>query len=87
VIQNLSGVYQLFIQILYGSGLRLSEGLQLRIKDVDFAQGQLEVRNRKGQERRVTMLPPTVIVSLQEYLQGVRRLHQQDLDKGYGSVY
>jgi integron integrase len=87
VIQNLSGVYQLFIQILYGSGLRLSEGLQLRIKDVDFAQGQLDVRNSKGQESRVTMLPQRVINPLKEHLQSVRRLHQQDLDKGYGSVY
>jgi site-specific recombinase XerD len=87
VIQNLSGVYQLFIQILYGSGLRLSEALKLRIKDVDFAQGQLEVRNSKGQESRVTMLPQRVINPLKEHLQLVKRLHQQDLDKGYGSVY
>jgi integron integrase len=87
VIQNLSGVYQLFIQILYGSGLRLSEALNLRIKDVDFAQGQLEVRNSKGQESRVTMLPQRVVNPLKEHLQRVKRLHQQDLDKGYGSVY
>jgi integron integrase len=87
VIQKLSGVYQLFFQILYGSGLRLSEGLQLRIKDVDFAQRQIGVRNSKGQECRVTMLPGSVIDPLKDHLQGVRRLHQQDLEKGYGSVY
>jgi integrase len=50
VIQQLSGVYQLTIQLLYGSGLRLREGLQLRVKDVDFAQQQIVVRDAKGSE-------------------------------------
>jgi len=54
LIQNLSGVCQFFIQLLYGSGLRLSEGLRLRVKDVDFAQRQLVVRDVKGNESRVT---------------------------------
>ncbi|MBW4623329.1 MAG: integron integrase [Cyanosarcina radialis HA8281-LM2] len=87
VIENLSGVYQLVIKLLYGSGLRLTEGLQLRVKDVDFSQQQLGVRDSKGMESRVTMLPVNVGKQLQEHLQGVKRLHQQDLEKGYGSVY
>jgi integrase len=57
VIHNLYGVYKLLIQLLYGSGLRLSEGLKLRVKDVDFAQHQLSIRDTKGQESRVTMFP------------------------------
>jgi site-specific recombinase XerD len=50
VIQNLSGVYQIVIKLLYGSGLRLTEGLQLRVKDVDFSQQQLSIRDSKGRK-------------------------------------
>ncbi|WP_421657327.1 integron integrase [Leptothermofonsia sp. ETS-13] len=87
VISHLYGVYKLLIQLLYGSGLRLSEGLQLRVKDIDFAQRQLLIRDTKGRESRVTMLSSRVIEPLQVHLQGVRQLHNQDLERGYGSVY
>jgi integron integrase len=87
VINNMYGVHKLLIQLLYGSGLRLSEGLQLWVKDVDFAQYQLSIRDTKGKESRVTMLPSRIVETLQAHLQTVRWLHQQDLDRGYGSVY
>jgi integron integrase len=87
VLDNVSGVAGLVIKILYGSGLRLNEGLRLRIKDLDFAQRQIIVRDAKGNESRVTMLPGSLIDSLQSHLETVKRLHQQDLDQGYGSVY
>ncbi len=87
VIDHLTGVYRLVVQILYGSGLRLTEGLQLRVKDLDFAQQQIRVQDTKGRESRVTMLPSSVISPLKEHLQRVKRLHEQDLDQGYGSVY
>jgi integrase len=47
IIEQLSGVYQLLIKLLYGTGLRLNEGLQLRVKDFDFAQRQIVVRDGK----------------------------------------
>ncbi len=87
VIEQLSGVYQIVAKLLYGSGLRLSEALQLRIKDLDFTQHQIVVRDGKGGNSRITMLPLSVIASLKAHLQSVQRWHQQDLDKGYGSVY
>lgn len=87
VIQHLHGVHKLVMQVLYGSGLRLTEGLQLRIKDLDFAQRQIIVRDTKGNESRVTMLPTCLIEPLQGHLQIVRHLHTQDLERGYGSVY
>jgi integron integrase len=87
IIVHLYGVYKLVVQLLYGSGLRLSEGLQLRVKDIDFAQHQLVIRDTKGKESRVTMLPNRLNEPLQAHLQSVRGLHQQDLDRGYGSVY
>ncbi|WP_416676548.1 integron integrase [Egbenema bharatensis] len=87
VISHLYGMYKLVIQLLHGSGLRLSEGLALRVKDVDFAQQQLVIREAKGKESRVTMLPACVVEPLQAHLQTVRQLHHQDLERGYGSVY
>jgi integron integrase len=87
VIRRLSGVYQLFIQLLYGSGLRLTEGLSLRVKDLDFAQRMIIVRDGKGMKDRVTVLPDCLIGALQDHLRSVKRSHQQDLDNGYGSVY
>jgi integrase len=64
IIQQLSGVHQLLIKLLYGTGLRLSEGLSLRVKDVDFAQQQILVRDTKGNESRVTMLPESIAEEL-----------------------
>ncbi len=86
VIRQLSGVYQLIVQLLYGSGLRQTECLQLRVRDVDFGHHQLVIRDAKGHESRVTMLPDSLVEALKEHLQGVRRLHQQDFVQGYGSV-
>jgi integron integrase len=87
ILQQMSGVPLLIAQMLYGSGLRVLEGLRLRVKDVDFAQQQIVVRDTKGNRDRVTMLPETVIERLQAHLVLVRYQHQQDLAQGFGSVY
>lgn len=87
VISHLYRVYKLLIQLLYGNGLRLSEGLQLRVKDGNFAPRPLLIRDTKGRESRVMMLTTRMLEPLQLHLQGVRQLHNQDLERGYGSVY
>jgi integron integrase len=87
ILNNLTGVYQIIAKLLYGSGLRLNEALQLRVKDIDFAQQQIIVRDSKGMESRVTMLPRNVVEQLQEQLQIVKRIHQQDIARGYGEVH
>jgi integron integrase len=87
VLKLLPDVYQLVAKVLYGSGLRLSEGLKLRVKDLDFAQHQIVVRDAKGRESRITMLPNSLVELLSQHLQWVKRIHQQDLAQGYGSVY
>ncbi|OQA19254.1 MAG: Tyrosine recombinase XerD [Chloroflexi bacterium ADurb.Bin360] len=87
VIAQLSGIYQLQTRLLYGSGLRLLECLRLRVKDLDFERRAIIVRDPKGDEDRVTMLPDSLIEPLKEHLQWVRRLHEQDLAKGFGAVY
>ncbi|OGO40290.1 MAG: integrase, partial [Chloroflexi bacterium RBG_16_57_9] len=87
VLGHLSGAHQLMAKLLYGSGLRLMECLRLRVKDIDLAQRAIIVRDGKGMEDRVTMLPDSLIAPLQEHLQRVKRLHEEDLAKGYGAVY
>lgn len=78
--------YRLFFQFLYGTGLRLMEGLRLRIKDVDFDRNQIVVRGGKGDKDRVTMLPESLRLAMQAHLQRVRLLHKKDLAEGLGAV-
>lgn len=86
VLLHLQGVYQIIGKLLYGSGLRLSEALSLRVKDIDFSHHQLQIRDAKGMESRLTMLPYSLIESLQDHLHFVKLLHRQDLERGFGSV-
>ena len=81
------GLVQLLAQLLYGSGLRLLECLRLRVKDIDFERRAIIVRDAKGGEDRVTILPNSLVEPLREQLQRVKRLHEQDLARGYGAVY
>jgi integron integrase len=87
VLDLVSVRYHLTVQLLYGSGLRVSECVRLRIKDVDFEQRQINVRDAKGTKDRLTILPEAVIHPLRTHLQRVKRLHEEDLDQGYGAVY
>ena len=86
VLSRLTGTPALVGQLLYGSGLRLSEALRLRFKDVDFAHGTIVVRDGKGEKDRVTMLPQSVREPLLEHLRGVWKQHQEDLRVGGGNV-
>jgi len=87
VIRELSGTYRLMAQLLYGSGLRLMECVRLRVKDLDFDQHQLTVRDGKGMHDRVTILPDRLLSSLSDHLRTVKRLHDADLERGNGAVY
>jgi integron integrase len=83
----MSGVYKLIAQLLYGSGLRLLEALRLRVKDLDFTYRTITVRDAKGHQDRITMLPDSLVAPLQQHLQRVKRLHDEDLAKDLGAVY
>jgi len=87
ILRQMSGDHQLMAKLLYGSGLRLMECVRLRVKDLDFPQHQLVVREGKGMKDRVTMLPDQLREPLQAHLARVKQLHQSDLEKGYGAVY
>jgi len=87
VLQYLSGPPWLMASLLYGSGLRLLECLRLRVKDIDFSYQQITVREGKGAQDRVTILPLNVLSALQQHLQAVKQLHDRDLEAGFGDVY
>lgn len=78
--------YKLVFGLIYGCGLRLSELYRLRVKDVDFDNRLLIVNDAKGGKSRATVLPDMVVDSLREHLVGVKRLHDEDLENGYGEV-
>ena len=61
--------------LLYGSGLRLSESLELRVKDIDFGYNQIIVRDSKGEKDRTTMLPQKIVQPLKEHLIKVKKIH------------
>ncbi len=87
VIATLSGDSQLVTRLLYGSGLCLLEALRLRVKDLDFDYKQIIVRDGKGEQDRVTMLPQSLIEPLRQHLHRVKLLHLRDLEQGHGDVY
>jgi integron integrase len=87
VIGNLTGVNKLIAQVLYGGGLRVMETMRLRVKDIDFENHQIIVRDGKGEDDRLTMLPDAVIQPLQLHLKYVKIIHEKDLTDGCGLVY
>ena len=86
VLAQLAGPHWLVCSLLYGSGLRLLEALQLRVQDVDPSALQLHVRGGKGAKDRVTVLPRSLSVPLSAQLERVRLLHARDLARGDGHV-
>lgn len=82
LFNEMKGVPKLMVQLMYGAGLRLMECVRLRIKDVDFGQGQIVVRNGKGRKDRVTLLPEANVGNLKRQIEKARKLFEQDLSAG-----
>lgn len=87
VLEQMNGSVGLVCALLYGTGMRLIEGLRIRVKDVEFSRREILVRNGKGGKDRVTVLPENLIAPLQEQLAKARALHQRDLSEGFGTVW
>ncbi len=86
VIANMNGTPKLMAKILYGSGLRLMECLRLRVKDMDFGNHQIVIREGKGEKDRFTILPDSITEELQAHLIVVKALHEKDLKEGFGET-
>jgi len=87
VITLMEGTPQLVVKLLYGSGLRITEALRLRVQDIDYDLKHITVRSGKGAKDRVTTFPVSVIPLLENHLSRVRVIHKQDLTQGHGEVY
>ena len=87
LIRSMHGIHQLMAKLMYGSGLRVMECIRLRVKDIDFEFNQIIVRDGKGKKDRITVLPDDAKPALKEHLAYVKRVHQNDLNAGYGRVY
>lgn len=86
VLGHLEGRYRLVGVLLYGSGMRLLEGLTLRVKDVDLARREIVIRRGKGAKDRVTVLPSALVMPLRAHLERMRAQHARDVAAGAGWV-
>lgn len=87
VIDALTGITQLVIKLIYGSGMRGIECVRLRVKDIDFERNEIMVRRGKGEKDRATILPCELKSGLSEHLKYVKIMHKNDLSSGFGAVY
>ncbi len=78
---------RVLVKLMYGSGLRVSEALRLRVKDLDFANGVVVVRDGKGRKDRRTPLPEGLVAPLREHLRWARGLFEKDRAAGVDGVY
>jgi len=87
VLSAMEGTGQLIASLLYGCGLRLTEALRLRVKDIDFEVKQIMVRDGKGAKDRVTILPESVAEPLKNQIKRIRHIHDENLANGFGSAH
>lgn len=87
VLLKMSGVSALLGQLLYGTGMRLLEGVRLRVKDVDFVRRLIIVRDGKGGKDRVVMMPRSLEKPLREQLDAARDCWLHDRSHQCGGVY
>jgi integron integrase len=87
LLDALSGTPALLARLLYGTGMRLMEGIRLRVGDLDFDSRHIVVRNAKGGKDRVVPLPERLMEPLRAHLGRVAVLHEEDLAGGAGFVY
>jgi integron integrase len=86
VLGCMEGETWLMASLLYGSGLRLTECLRLRVQDIDLARGEITVRRGKGDKDRITMLPDSLKAPLAQQLRTAKAVHERDLADGWGRV-
>ena len=87
VLERLHDIHALIGRLLYGTGMRVMEGMRLRVKDMDFARREILIRDGKGYKDRVTVLPRAIESSLREQLEHAGKLHRHDLAAGFGGVW
>ena len=87
ILGRMNGTPRLVATLLYGTGMRLLECLRLRVKDLEFGNNRIIVRDTKGGEDRVVPFPVVARAEMPSWLSRVKRIHDSDLADGFGSVY
>ena len=87
LITGMTGTAKTLAGLMYGSGLRSLEVIRLRIHDIDFSNNQIYIRNAKGGKDRTSLFPDALHQPIQEQIEVVKKLHDEDLAKGFGEVY
>ncbi len=87
ILDNLNGIYKLIVSLMYGCGLRMSEALNLRIKDIDFGFDKVYVWDSKSLKDRTVPLPIKLKQQLLAQIETVTQLHEKDTQDGYGTVF
>ncbi len=87
LLSQMSGTNLLMARLMYGGGLRLMELVRLRVKDIDFANGYIVVRDDKGGNDRTTLLGESITGDLKTHLVKVRQFYDQDVLDGHANVY
>ena len=86
IINNMFGIPRFITELLYGSGLRLSEALRLRIKDINFEYKNIVIYDAKGEKDRITLLPDSLISKIKDQIDQRLILHNADLKNGLGET-
>jgi len=84
VLASMHGTSRLVAELLYGAGLRVTECMTLRVKDLDLQAGTITIRAGKGGKDRTSLLPQTLVQTLQQHLLRIAALHRRDLARGLG---
>jgi integron integrase len=87
MLDRMTDTHRLMAELMYGSGLRLLKACRLRLKDIDFARGQIVVREGKGDKDRVVPLPRRLEAGLRAQIDRVEQIKRRDLKAGHGRVW
>jgi len=86
LLENMKGQHKFLASLLYGTGMRLLEGLRLRIQDIDFSYRRIHVHQAKGKKDRYVPLPGALEKGLRDQIEAARQLHEKDIAAGFGEV-
>ncbi len=87
LFKQVEGSNRMMLELIYGTGLRVSEFVRLRVKDIDFDNDLVIIVDGKGGKDRAVVLPQKLKKQLREHLDKVKEVHEKDLKAGYGEVY
>ncbi len=87
VLINLTDIYQLIVYMMYGCGLRISEALNIRVKDIDFGFDRVYIWDSKSLKDRTVPLPQKIKEQLKVQVAKIEEIHKKDMADGYGTVY